>query len=145
MPPCNSLCDANGELTTCGNKDEQICKVHGWYIHYTYAPGSINSHYFHIIGDKLINPIVGVYIPIIRKYSDMEWSQVSLSFYISGQITIIPKPKLRVFWGDSLTFHHHLGWPTGGKGRYTLPRYIYIYYTYERQAKLNTTGALYGT
>ena len=30
------------------------------------AIGSINSHYFHIIGDKLINPIVGVYIPIIR-------------------------------------------------------------------------------
>ena len=29
-------------------------------------PGSINSHYFHIIGDKLINPMVGVYIPIIR-------------------------------------------------------------------------------
>ena len=29
-------------------------------------PGSINSHYFRIIGDKLINPIVGVYIPIIR-------------------------------------------------------------------------------
>ena len=26
-----------------------------------YVPGSINSHYFHIIGDKLINPIVGVY------------------------------------------------------------------------------------
>ena len=26
----------------------------------------LNSHYFHIIGDKLINPIVGVYIPIIR-------------------------------------------------------------------------------
>ena len=26
----------------------------------------VNSHYFHIIGDKLINPIVGVYIPIIR-------------------------------------------------------------------------------
>ena len=24
----------------------------------------LNSHYFHIIGDKLINPIVGVYIPI---------------------------------------------------------------------------------
>ena len=22
----------------------------------TYVPGSINSHYFHIIGDKLINP-----------------------------------------------------------------------------------------
>ena len=31
-----------------------------------FVPGSINSHYFHIIGDKLINPIVGVYIPIIR-------------------------------------------------------------------------------
>ena len=26
----------------------------------------LNSHYFHIVGDKLINPIVGVYIPIIR-------------------------------------------------------------------------------
>ena len=26
----------------------------------------LNSHYFHIRGDKLINPIVGVYIPIIR-------------------------------------------------------------------------------
>ena len=26
----------------------------------------LNSHYFHVIGDKLINPIVGVYIPIIR-------------------------------------------------------------------------------
>ena len=26
----------------------------------------LNSHYFDIIGDKLINPIVGVYIPIIR-------------------------------------------------------------------------------
>ena len=26
----------------------------------------LNSHYFHTIGDKLINPIVGVYIPIIR-------------------------------------------------------------------------------
>ena len=25
------------------------------------VPGSINSHSFHIIGDKLINPIVGVY------------------------------------------------------------------------------------
>ena len=24
----------------------------------------LNSHYFHIIGDELINPIVGVYIPI---------------------------------------------------------------------------------
>ena len=33
---------------------------------YICAIGSINSHYFHIIGDKLINPIVGVYIPIIR-------------------------------------------------------------------------------
>ncbi len=29
---------------------------------YVYVPGSINSHYFHIVG----NPIVGVYIPIIR-------------------------------------------------------------------------------
>ena len=28
-----------------------------------FVPGSIHSHYFHIIGDKLINPIVR---PIIR-------------------------------------------------------------------------------
>ncbi len=33
---------------------------------YICAIGSINSHDFHIIGDKLINPIVGVYVPIIR-------------------------------------------------------------------------------
>ena len=26
----------------------------------------LNSHYFHIIGDGKLNPIVGVYIPIIR-------------------------------------------------------------------------------
>ncbi len=30
------------------------------------AIGSINSHYFHIIGDGKINPIIGFYIPIIR-------------------------------------------------------------------------------
>ncbi len=30
------------------------------------AIGSIKSHYFHIMGDKLIDPIVGVYIPSIR-------------------------------------------------------------------------------
>ena len=32
----------------------------------TGLPGSINSHYFHIIGDGKLNPIVGVYMPIIR-------------------------------------------------------------------------------
>ena len=32
----------------------------------SYVRSGLNSHYFHIIGDKLINPIVGVYIPIIR-------------------------------------------------------------------------------
>ena len=31
-----------------------------------YMCQGLNSHYFHIIGDKVINPIVGVYIPIIR-------------------------------------------------------------------------------
>ena len=36
---------------------------------------------------------------------------------------LIPKPELKGFWGDSLTFHHHLGeFPTGGKGRYNLSR-----------------------
>ena len=37
----------------------------GWKFT-TSVPGSINSHYFHIIGDGKLNPIVGVYIPIIR-------------------------------------------------------------------------------
>ena len=37
----------------------------GGFLCFFCAIGSINSHYFHIIGDKLINPI-GVYIPIIR-------------------------------------------------------------------------------
>ena len=32
----------------------------------SYVLGSINSHDFHLIGDGKINPIVGVYIPIIR-------------------------------------------------------------------------------
>ena len=40
-----------------------------------------------------------------------------------GQITIIPKLEcFGDFGGDSLTFHHNLRWPTGGKGRYNLPR-----------------------
>ena len=50
-----------------------------------YVPGSINSHYFHIIGDKLINPIVGVYIPII-------------GFPIKGGIFPIPKKTRGVPW-----------------------------------------------
>ena len=36
-----------------------------WGIIYTYiyiyVRSGLNSHYVHIIGDKLINPIVGVY------------------------------------------------------------------------------------
>ena len=32
----------------------------------THMCQGLNSHCFHIIGDKLINPIVGVYILIIR-------------------------------------------------------------------------------
>ena len=41
----------------------------------------------------------------------------------SGQITIIPKPELRGILGGFPYNHHHLGWPTGGKGRYNLPRF----------------------
>ena len=36
------------------------------YLVFKHVCQGLNSHYFHIIGDKLINPIVGVYIPIIR-------------------------------------------------------------------------------
>ena len=46
------------------NKQNPGCL--GYLGDYTYpvicAIGSINSHYFHIIGDKLINPIGGIYI-----------------------------------------------------------------------------------
>ena len=52
-------------------------------------PRSINSHYFHVIGDKLINPIVGVYIPII-------------SIPIKGGMTI---PNIATF--DHGTFEQH--------------------------------------
>ena len=38
----------------------QCCRL------WSYVPGSINSHYFHKIGDGKLNPIVGVYISIIR-------------------------------------------------------------------------------
>ena len=32
-----------------------------------HVPGSINSHYLHIVGDGKLNPIVGVYrAPIVR-------------------------------------------------------------------------------
>ena len=44
--------------------------------------------------------------------------------YLSGQIRIFHQPKFPWNTGISLTFHHHLGWPTGGKGRYKLPRSI---------------------
>ena len=33
---------------------------------YIYMCQGLNSHYFHVIGDGKLNPIVGVYIPIIR-------------------------------------------------------------------------------
>ncbi len=47
------------------------------------AIGSINSHYLHVIGDKLINPIVGVYIPIrwwqlkdFLEFSPRKWGEM---------------------------------------------------------------------
>ena len=62
-----------------------------------YVPGSINSHYFHIIGMG-INPIVWVYIPIIR-------------IPIKGGMTI---PNIATFdhgtYGEELYFidFHHI-------------------------------------
>ena len=43
---------------------EEAAVAKGGDVHHVCQ--GLNSHYFHIIGDKLINPIVGVYIPIIR-------------------------------------------------------------------------------
>ncbi len=37
-----------------------------WTNWWPYMCQGLNSHYFHIIGDGKINPLVGVYIPIIR-------------------------------------------------------------------------------
>ena len=53
LAPINVLINGNWGYIP----DLQIC---------LYVPGSINSHYFHIIGDGKLNPIVEVYIPIIR-------------------------------------------------------------------------------
>ena len=53
-----------------------------------------------------------------------KWEYVmnlTLKKHIPGKITTLPKPELRAFCGDSLTLHHHLGWPTGGFLRYNLP------------------------
>ncbi len=52
-------------------------RLSSWWLNYpavgvktwtlrTYVPGSVNSHYFHIIGDGHQPKSVGVYIPIIR-------------------------------------------------------------------------------
>ena len=46
----------------------------------------------------------------------------TISHQVSGQITIIPKPEFRGFWGKIPLLNHHLRWPTGGKRRYNLPR-----------------------
>lgn len=53
-----------------------------------------------------------------------KWEYVmnlTLKKIIPGKITTLLKPELRAFCGDSLTLHHHLGWPTGGFLRYNLP------------------------
>ena len=42
-----------------------MLKVEGNWMFFHMCQG-LNSHYFHIIGDGKLNPIVGVYIPIIR-------------------------------------------------------------------------------
>ena len=59
-----------------------------------YVPGSINSHYFHIIGDGHQPKSVGVYIPIIRMICSSCFFSIE---YISGQISSRPKTR-RVSW-----------------------------------------------
>ena len=39
----------------------------------------LNSHYFHIIGDKLINPIVGVYIPIKKGFPSLNLGGMTMA------------------------------------------------------------------
>ena len=46
--------------------EESSCGLQNPLIKRPSVPGSINSHYFYIIGDGKLNPIVGVYRPIIR-------------------------------------------------------------------------------
>ena len=59
----------------------------------------------------------------------------------SGQNTITPKPELRAFWMDSLTFDHHLGWLLGGEGRYSLPREMpWVFHSEWTEPKKNRHG-----
>ena len=48
--------------TLQSDSDQQDLEIVGIYV----LLGSINSYYFHIIGDGKLNPIIGFYIPIIR-------------------------------------------------------------------------------
>ena len=50
---------------------DPLMQVRTWAFSDIFIPlhvriGSINSHYFHIIGDGKLNPIIGFFIPIIR-------------------------------------------------------------------------------
>ena len=87
----------------------------------TYVPGSINSHYFHLIGDKLINPIVGLYIPIIRipikggmtipniatfDHGTYEFNNRSKTFNFLVSLEIITQQKTKV----SHSFSDFSGW-----------------------------------
>ena len=45
--------------------------------------------------------------------------------WISGQITIVPKPEWRAFLTDSFTFHHHLGWPRLRSRKIAVPQLGY--------------------
>ena len=50
-------------FTSKDQKDRWVEKCHLFLLKkykYTYMCQGLNSHYLHIVGDKLINPIVGV-------------------------------------------------------------------------------------
>ena len=62
---------------------------------------SINSHYFHIIGDKLINPIVGVYIPIVRIPYQTSLKNDGSGFLFGGPAYFQGRPVMLNFQGVS--------------------------------------------
>ena len=86
-PPLGGCCDdlscrlADALDQCCGTqtrvRDAEWVKGRSWGELSSHMCHGLNPHYFHIIGDKLINPIVGVYIPIIRIPYFKGWMSLS--------------------------------------------------------------------
>ncbi len=88
----------------------------------THVLGSINSHYFHIIGDGKINPIIGFCIPIVRIpiKGGMTIPNIATTLTMAHMVFFLPccfsECSLRTKWvawevGIWSSFFFHQGWP----------------------------------